>query len=216
MDGCNKAYSNSSDRFKHTRTHATEKPYVCKHPSCNKRYTDPSSLRKHVKTFKHVNVPVPADTAESVEKKTNTCSNNNDNGSNNNSSSNNDVSPLSPSLDTKDKPYTNGKQLFINYRRKQQNIVVASAFANEALDHSFIRHDCLQRKLHEPQRDIYSLDLERLFKENSSIVSPALLHCESECAPSYWSNEKHLGIEASPNSMDIEAPLDLSLRKRVR
>uniref|UniRef100_A0A182PHV5 C2H2-type domain-containing protein n=1 Tax=Anopheles epiroticus TaxID=199890 RepID=A0A182PHV5_9DIPT len=47
------AYSNSSDRFKHTRTHSNDKPYVCKVPGCNKRYTDPSSLRKHVKTFKH-------------------------------------------------------------------------------------------------------------------------------------------------------------------
>uniref|UniRef100_A0A182WI98 C2H2-type domain-containing protein n=1 Tax=Anopheles minimus TaxID=112268 RepID=A0A182WI98_9DIPT len=53
--GCNKAYSNSSDRFKHTRTHSNDKPYVCKVPGCNKRYTDPSSLRKHVKTFKHTN-----------------------------------------------------------------------------------------------------------------------------------------------------------------
>lgn len=51
--GCGKAYSNSSDRFKHTRTHAVEKPYCCKVPGCNKRYTDPSSLRKHVKTYKH-------------------------------------------------------------------------------------------------------------------------------------------------------------------
>lgn len=54
VEGCNKAYSNSSDRFKHTRTHSTEKPYFCKFPSCSKRYTDPSSLRKHVKTFKHI------------------------------------------------------------------------------------------------------------------------------------------------------------------
>uniref|UniRef100_A0A182I670 C2H2-type domain-containing protein n=1 Tax=Anopheles arabiensis TaxID=7173 RepID=A0A182I670_ANOAR len=54
--GCNKAYSNSSDRFKHTRTHSNDKPYVCKVPGCNKRYTDPSSLRKHVKTFKHANL----------------------------------------------------------------------------------------------------------------------------------------------------------------
>ncbi|KFB51080.1 AGAP006736-PA-like protein [Anopheles sinensis] len=55
FQGCNKAYSNSSDRFKHTRTHANDKPYVCKVAGCNKRYTDPSSLRKHVKTFKHPN-----------------------------------------------------------------------------------------------------------------------------------------------------------------
>lgn len=53
VEGCNKAYSNSSDRFKHTRTHAMTKPYHCKVPGCNKRYTDPSSLRKHVKTYKH-------------------------------------------------------------------------------------------------------------------------------------------------------------------
>lgn len=53
MPGCGKAYSNSSDRFKHTRTHAVHKPYMCKIPSCGKRYTDPSSLRKHVKTYRH-------------------------------------------------------------------------------------------------------------------------------------------------------------------
>ncbi|KAJ8979275.1 hypothetical protein NQ317_009889 [Molorchus minor] len=53
VPGCNKAYSNSSDRFKHTRTHQVEKPYQCKVPGCPKRYTDPSSLRKHVKTYKH-------------------------------------------------------------------------------------------------------------------------------------------------------------------
>ena len=51
--GCNKRYSNSSDRFKHTRTHLEEKPYFCKVAGCDKRYTDPSSLRKHVKTFGH-------------------------------------------------------------------------------------------------------------------------------------------------------------------
>jgi uncharacterized Zn-finger protein len=51
--GCTKAYSNSSDRFKHSRTHQNNKPYMCKVPGCLKRYTDPSSLRKHVKTFNH-------------------------------------------------------------------------------------------------------------------------------------------------------------------
>lgn len=51
--GCIKAYSNSSDRFKHSRTHQNNKPYQCKVPGCLKRYTDPSSLRKHVKTFNH-------------------------------------------------------------------------------------------------------------------------------------------------------------------
>uniref|UniRef100_A0A8C2AE09 GLI family zinc finger 2b n=1 Tax=Cyprinus carpio TaxID=7962 RepID=A0A8C2AE09_CYPCA len=51
-EGCNKAFSNASDRAKHqNRTHSNEKPYVCKIPGCTKRYTDPSSLRKHVKTM---------------------------------------------------------------------------------------------------------------------------------------------------------------------
>lgn len=53
VDGCHKAYSNSSDRFKHVRTHQEEKPYICKIPGCSKRYTDPSSLRKHVRTHGH-------------------------------------------------------------------------------------------------------------------------------------------------------------------
>lgn len=58
MPGCKKAYSNSSDRFKHTRTHTVEKPYRCKVDGCPKRYTDPSSLRKHVKTYRHYPVAV--------------------------------------------------------------------------------------------------------------------------------------------------------------
>lgn len=53
FEGCKKAYSNSSDRFKHVRTHQEDKPYICKKPGCNKRYTDPSSLRKHVRTHGH-------------------------------------------------------------------------------------------------------------------------------------------------------------------
>lgn len=53
FEGCNKAYSNSSDRFKHVRTHQEDKPYICKMPGCSKRYTDPSSLRKHVRTHGH-------------------------------------------------------------------------------------------------------------------------------------------------------------------
>ncbi|XP_026804724.1 zinc finger protein GLIS2 homolog [Rhopalosiphum maidis] len=53
VNGCNKAYSNTSDRFKHTRTHFIEKPYACRVESCLKRYTDPSSLRKHAKSHNH-------------------------------------------------------------------------------------------------------------------------------------------------------------------
>uniref|UniRef100_A0A3P8XTF9 C2H2-type domain-containing protein n=1 Tax=Esox lucius TaxID=8010 RepID=A0A3P8XTF9_ESOLU len=60
-EGCNKAFSNASDRAKHQnrtshkptvlfKTPILQKPYICKIPGCTKRYTDPSSLRKHVKT----------------------------------------------------------------------------------------------------------------------------------------------------------------------
>ena len=52
-DGCGKAYSNSSDRFKHVLTHSIDRPYECKMPGCTKRYTDPSSLRKHTRTHAH-------------------------------------------------------------------------------------------------------------------------------------------------------------------
>ena len=52
-EGCSKRYSNSSDRFKHTRTHHIDKPYYCKMAGCLKRYTDPSSLRKHIKAHGH-------------------------------------------------------------------------------------------------------------------------------------------------------------------
>ena len=53
MPNCNKAYANSSDRFKHVRAHKEHKPFACKVPNCGKRYTDPSSLRKHMKNRGH-------------------------------------------------------------------------------------------------------------------------------------------------------------------
>ena len=66
FEGCNKAYSNSSDRFKHVRTHQEQKPYSCRMPSCDKRYTDPSSLRKHIKTHGHFYKPATASPASAV------------------------------------------------------------------------------------------------------------------------------------------------------
>ena len=48
-EGCGKSFANSSDRFKHKRTHMEKKPYRCSIVGCNKSYTDPSSLRKHKK-----------------------------------------------------------------------------------------------------------------------------------------------------------------------
>ncbi|TSK67248.1 Zinc finger protein GLIS2 [Bagarius yarrelli] len=60
-EGCGKRYSNSSDRFKHTRTHYEDRPYCCKMAGCPKRYTDPSSLRKHIKAHGH-SVSTGADT----------------------------------------------------------------------------------------------------------------------------------------------------------
>ena len=48
-EGCGKSFANSSDRFKHKRTHAEKKPYRCPIFGCDKSYTDPSSLRKHKK-----------------------------------------------------------------------------------------------------------------------------------------------------------------------
>ena len=63
FEGCNKAYSNSSDRFKHVRTHQEQKPYSCRMPGCDKRYTDPSSLRKHIKTHGHFYKPAATSAA---------------------------------------------------------------------------------------------------------------------------------------------------------
>lgn len=188
VEGCNKAYSNSSDRFKHTRTHSTEKPYFCKFPSCSKRYTDPSSLRKHVKTFKHVNVTAPAaQTHHSMQKKS---------------------IKHSQSLNTKD----------ISSKGMEKEMCIDSTsttITNASLDQCpYIRHqDCLQN--YQSRRDIYSLELEQLFRENSSIVSPKLLIRDTECSKNYWINDKLLPT-VDEDSMDVDAPLDLSLRNRVR
>ena len=48
-EGCNKAFKNSGDRYKHVQTHKTKYPYPCKFQNCTKKYTDPGSLRKHVR-----------------------------------------------------------------------------------------------------------------------------------------------------------------------
>ena len=74
VPNCNKAYANSSDRFKHVRTHQEDKPFACKMPGCGKRYTDPSSLRKHIKNHGH-KVTGANSIVSSSEPKTSTASN---------------------------------------------------------------------------------------------------------------------------------------------
>lgn len=195
--GCNKAYSNSSDRFKHTRTHSTEKPYFCKFPSCSKRYTDPSSLRKHVKTFKHLNITAPAATANQSPQKKNNVYTTNSNGNIKYSQSN-----------TKDLSNDSEKHMFAD---SKQNQAITHTTSHQ---HQYIhQQDYLQD--YQTTRDIYSLELEQLFKENTSIVSPKLLISDTEYSKRYWINEQLLPT-VNEDSMDIDTPLDLSLRKRVR
>ncbi len=69
VPGCLKAYANSSDRFKHVRTHEEQKPFLCRMPGCGKRYTDPSSLRKHIKNHGH---RVKGDSAEPRKRRSKT------------------------------------------------------------------------------------------------------------------------------------------------
>lgn len=48
FEGCDKSFSNSSDRKKHQNCHA-QGVLVCPAPTCGRSYCHPSSLRKHLK-----------------------------------------------------------------------------------------------------------------------------------------------------------------------
>lgn len=59
-EGCDKSFANSSDRFKHGRTHKEKQPYRCNVVGCGKSYTDPSTLRKHKKRHANGTLPTPS------------------------------------------------------------------------------------------------------------------------------------------------------------
>ena len=73
FEGCTKTFANSSDRFKHKRTHTEKRPYRCTLMGCDKSYTDPSSLRKHKKRHllseakKQPNNDIPIDERRDIE-----------------------------------------------------------------------------------------------------------------------------------------------------
>lgn len=221
VEGCNKAYSNSSDRFKHTRTHSTEKPYQCKFPSCSKRYTDPSSLRKHVKTFKHIvqtlkiNDPKEFGTSSRLVKEP--------------------VSIFCP------KPAVEPCRQSVEYRvllghpepsltlyhhhsKKCELPKSASSCAfvepTVFLSNDGLSNQCLSpmysKRFHTaPVTAMYNLD--HLLSGSANIEQPKVAFRatddDDDHITDFWIEDKFRGVGFGDDDIEIETPLDLSLRK---
>lgn len=221
VEGCNKAYSNSSDRFKHTRTHSTEKPYFCKFPSCSKRYTDPSSLRKHVKTFKHVVSAIKGDEflATSMPVKE-------------------PVSIYCPkpaiepcrqseyvSLGQSEPPltlYHHHKK--INGEQKSSNSSM-SAFieptvflSNDGLSNQCLSPMYAKRYQTCPTTSLYNLDHLLSGRTNITASKITFRGDDDDHITDIWIEDKlrGVGFEDDCDDIEIDSPLDLSLRKVVR
>lgn len=227
VEGCNKAYSNSSDRFKHTRTHSTEKPYFCKFPSCTKRYTDPSSLRKHVKTFKHIVQALKINDTKDFGPPTTPVKE--------------PVSIFCPkpaeepcrqsteyrvSLGHPEPPFS------LYHHHKKSEIAKSSAssccafmepsvfLSNDGLSNQCLSPMYSKRYQHNPVTSMYNLD--HLLSGSANIATQKIAYNaaddEDDHITDFWIEDKFRGVgfEDDCDDIEIETPLDLSLRKVVR
>lgn len=213
VEGCNKAYSNSSDRFKHTRTHSQEKPYQCRHHGCTKRYTDPSSLRKHVKTFKHsvptIKVDDPKGFAVTVPVK----------------------EPVSifcpkpaqePCRQSNEYRVTLGQSeppLTLYHLHKKTDTQISTIEPTVFLSNDGLSNQCLspmysKRYQHNPSSSaMYNLLSGSANLDASKLVFSATDVDDDDHIADFWIEDKFRGVGF--DDIEIESPLDLSLRKVI-
>lgn len=221
VEGCNKAYSNSSDRFKHTRTHTMTKPYQCKVLGCNKRYTDPSSLRKHVKTYKHKPSGGCLVDEDSLMQERIT-------------STSDEIESSHGRVEDEDEEEQLRTPRSVFYHEKVKSTMTTCSSIDQQMTeleiHERSRCFCSERNGGDSRRVAANyedrLDLYRVgavFNVQNPATTTTTAHCDvlvSSTCPSLRSEISHsqsslfcapIGVESS---MDLEAPLDLSVRQK--
>lgn len=223
VEGCNKAYSNSSDRFKHTRTHSTEKPYFCKFPSCSKRYTDPSSLRKHVKTFKHIVQALKIDdpkefgasTTQVKEPVSIFCPKPAEEPCRQSNEFRLSLGHHEPSLTLYHHHHKKGS-LAKQTAAPTSDFVEPTVFlSNDGLSNQCLSPMYSKRVQRNPVTAMYNLD--HLLSGSASIDHPRIPYRDEDDdhITDYWIEDKFRGVgfEDDCDDIEIDSPLDLSLRK---